>query len=99
MMLHMENERGYAAVNDLGVLCGRDAMEDEDGCAAEIGEMAIEAMMVVARKWGFDTVTLTHGGGRVEAVPTEHREAGERTEDARVIGGPDAHGGVHEEGE
>jgi hypothetical protein len=69
VVLHLENERGYAAVKDLGVLCGRAAMEDEVGCVAEVGEMAIEAMMVVARKWGFDTVTLSMAEGGWRQFP------------------------------
>jgi len=72
VMLHMENERGYAAVNEMGVLCGRDAMEDEEACAVEIGEMAIESMMELARRWGLDTVTLTQADGGWRRFPAKH---------------------------
>ena len=72
VVLHIENERGYVMVNELGVLCGADATEDAEGCAEEIGEMVIEAMMVVARKWELDTVTLTPAEGGWRRFPQKH---------------------------
>ena len=76
--LHLENERGYAPVHDMKIICGGDATEEEDECAEEIGEWAIEAMMVVARKWGFDTVTLTlaEGGWRQFPLRYGRQESG-----------------------
>ena len=79
VMLHIENsggERGYATVGNLGVLCGRDAIEDEDGCTDAIGEMVVEAMMVVARKWGFHSVIFTPSAGRwMQFAPKNGRQA------------------------
>ena len=75
VVIHLENgngERGHTAVNDLETLCGQDAVDSPADCAEGIAEEVVEAMMMVATQWGFDTVVLTPSTDGWKQFPPKH---------------------------
>ena len=64
-------------MRNLGVLCGRDAKEAEDGCATLIAELAVEAMMEVAMTWGFTSIFRTPSVEGWTQFPPKHGKQAE----------------------